>query len=49
MRGNITRRGHQSWCLKFEAGERDLVTGKRETQYIMVRGRKTVRQLTPRA
>src|SRR5215831_5342499 len=40
MTGNITRRGARSWRLKFEAGERDLVTGKRQTSYVTVRGTK---------
>jgi hypothetical protein len=40
MSGNITRRGAHSWRLKFEAGERDLVTGKRQTRYLTVRGTK---------
>jgi len=36
--GNITRRGKHSWRLKYEAGERDPVTGKRLTRYATVRG-----------
>jgi len=40
MSGNITRRGAHSWRLKFEAGERDPVTGKRQTRYLTVRGTK---------
>jgi integrase len=36
--GSITRRGAHSWRLKFEAGERDPVTGKRRTRYITIRG-----------
>jgi integrase len=40
MTGNITRRGKSSWRLKFEAGERDPVTGKRRTRYVTVRGSK---------
>jgi integrase len=38
--GNITRRGAHSWRLKFEAGERDPITGKRQTRYVTVRGTK---------
>jgi integrase len=38
MRGSITRRGKNSWRLKFEAGERDPATGKRRTRYVTVRG-----------
>jgi hypothetical protein len=30
MTGTITRRGKQSWRIKFEAGERDSATGKRK-------------------
>jgi hypothetical protein len=40
MRGSVTRRGKSSWRLKFEAGERDAVTGKRRTQFLTVRGTK---------
>lgn len=40
MTGNLTRRGKASWRLKFEAGERDPVTGKRQTRYAMIRGTK---------
>jgi integrase len=40
MTGNITRRGQHSWRLKFEAGERDPVTGKRATRHVTVRGTK---------
>ena len=40
MAGNITRRGVHSWRLKFEGGERDLVTGKRRTRYVTVRATK---------
>jgi integrase len=36
--GNITRRGKNSWRLKFESGERDPVTGKRRTRFLTVRG-----------
>lgn len=42
--GNITRRGKNSWRLKFEAGERDPVTGKRRTRFITVRGAKKAAQ-----
>jgi integrase len=38
--GNITRRGKNSWRLKFEAGERDPTTGKRRTRYVTVHGTK---------
>lgn len=38
--GNITRRGTSSWRLKFEAGERDPHTGKRQTRFVTVRGTK---------
>jgi len=38
--GNITRRGAHSWRLKFEAGERDPITGERQTRYVTVRGTK---------
>jgi integrase len=40
MTGNITRRGTHTWCLKFERGERDPLTGKRQTRYVTVRGTK---------
>ena len=40
MIGNVTRRGKSSWRLKFEAGDRDPVTGKRQTRYVTVRGTK---------
>ena len=43
--GNITRRGKTSWRLKFEAGERDLATGKRRTRYVTVHGTKKAAQL----
>jgi integrase len=39
MRGNITRRGKSSWRLKFDT-ERDSVTGKRQTRYLTVRGKR---------
>jgi len=31
-RGNITKRGASSWRLKYEAGEPDPLTGKRQTR-----------------
>jgi len=34
-RGNITRRGKNSWRLKFEVG----VDGKRKTRYVTVKGK----------
>jgi integrase len=40
MTGSVVRRGKNSWRLKFEAGERDPVTGMRRTRYITVRGTK---------
>jgi integrase len=40
MSGNITRRGAHSWRLKFEAGERDPVSGRRKTRYVTVQGTK---------
>ena len=40
MTGNMTRRGASSWRLKFEAGERDPITGKRRTRFVTVRGTK---------
>lgn len=39
MRGNITRRGKGSWRLKFDLGT-DPATGKRNTQFVTVRGTK---------
>ena len=39
MRGNITRRGRSSWRLKFDTG-RDALTGKRQTRYVTVRGKR---------
>lgn len=39
-RGNITRRGKSSWRLKYEGGEPDPVTGKRQTSYVTFRGAK---------
>ena len=40
MAGSIIRRGPNSWRLKFEAGDRDPVTGKRQTRYVTMRGTK---------
>jgi integrase len=37
MRGNITRRGANSWRLKFDL-DRDPKTGRRQTRFITVRG-----------
>jgi integrase len=45
MPGSITRRGKSSWRLKFEAGERDQVTGKRRTRYATVHGTKKAAQI----
>lgn len=39
MRGNITKRGKGSWRIKFDAGT-DPATGKRNTQFVTVRGTK---------
>ena len=39
MRGNITRRGRSSWRLKFNSGT-DAITGKRQTRYVTVRGKR---------
>jgi integrase len=39
MRGNITRRGKSSWRLKFDVGT-DSVSGKRQTRYATVRGKR---------
>ena len=38
--GNITRHGAHSWRLKYEAGERDPVTGKHKTRFVTVNGTK---------
>ena len=43
MKGNITRRGKNSWRLKFDA-DRDA-TGKRRIQYATVRGGKRDAQI----
>src|SRR6516165_1896564 len=39
MRGNITRRGKASWRVKFDL-DRDPVSGKRQTRYVTVRGKR---------
>ena len=46
--GNITRRGKESWRIKFEAGPRDQVSGKRQTRVVTVHGsrRDAQRELT---
>lgn len=44
MKGNITRRGKNSWRLKFDAG-RDSATGKRKTQFHTFRGGKREAQV----
>jgi integrase len=38
MRGNITRRGKNSWRLKFEVGAD--ATGSRKTRYVTVKGKR---------
>ena len=43
MRGNITKRGKDSWRLKFDAG-RDA-DGKRKVQFITFRGSKRQAQI----
>ena len=43
MRGTITKRGRASWRLKFDAPSAD---GKRNTQYVTVRGGKKDAQAT---
>lgn len=45
MPGSITRRGKNSWRLKYEGGDRDPVTGKRRTRYLTVRGTKKTAQV----
>lgn len=40
MKGNIKRRGKNSWRLKFDLG-RDPLTGKRQTHYSTFRGTKS--------
>lgn len=39
MKGNITRRGRESWRLKFDAG-RDPDTGERIIKYLTIRGKR---------
>jgi hypothetical protein len=39
MTGHIRRRGEHSWRIKFDAG-RDPTSGKRNIQYVTVRGTK---------
>jgi hypothetical protein len=41
MSGNITRRGANSWRLKFEACERDAITGKRHAVCDSVRNKES--------
>ncbi len=43
MKGNLTRRGRNSWRLKFES-DRDPATGERITKYITLRGTKAQAQ-----
>jgi integrase len=43
MSGNITRRGANSWRIKFDLG-RDPVTGRRVTRFATVRGTKKAAQ-----
>jgi integrase len=38
--GSIARRGAHSWRIKYEAGERDVKTGKRATRWVTVNGTK---------
>jgi integrase len=38
--GNITRRGKHSWRIKYEGGERNPATGRRQTRYVTTRGTK---------
>ena len=38
MRGNITRRGKNSWRLKFDVGIDGA--GKRQTRYVTVKGKR---------
>jgi integrase len=37
MKGNLTRRGKNSWRLKFDAVGRDPATGKRDIKYVTIR------------
>jgi len=39
MRGNITRRGQNSWRIKFDIG-RDPITNKRRSRFVTVKGTK---------
>jgi len=45
MTGNLTRRGKNSWRLKFESGDRDPVTSKRRTRYVTIHGTKKAAQV----
>src|SRR3979490_527838 len=38
MRGNITRRGKNSWRLKFEVGAD--AAGRRKTRYVTIKGKR---------
>jgi integrase len=44
MPGSITRRGKNSWRLKYESGDRDPITAKRQTKYVTMRGTKKAAQ-----
>src|SRR5262245_44653248 len=44
MRGNISRRGKNSWRLKFDV---DATTGERCTKYLTVRGSKRDAEAAP--
>jgi integrase len=44
MKGSITRRGRQSWRIKYEL-PRDLETGERRTRYMTVKGAKRDAQI----
>lgn len=48
MTGHISRRGEHSWRIKFDAG-RDATTGKRNVQYVTVRGTKKQAQVDHQA
>jgi integrase len=43
VKGNLTRRGKNSWRLKFDAGT-DSATGKRLTKYVTLKGTKSQAQ-----
>jgi integrase len=43
MKGNLTRRGRNSWRLKFDASPRDAI-GKRDIKFITLRGTKAQAQ-----